>query len=235
MKKHILILALALFGASALNAATPALTPAQVVELQYTGERAYGKAVQEKRAPWVAYNEWRQENEATVFASGLPQIAEIAAINPGIAGLIIRNYVGATTNPATIDALKIAPIAGYDPVALSKEYAHGTWVGWFATAQEVTVLEGKASYLGSVRAAAKRLGDTGLVTAYYPKIMGQGVMDNGYRKWLTDKVNALAAAKNFSEAAVIARIETFSIAPVKPSATKEEWLKTLRAWVLLAD
>ncbi|MDR1279687.1 MAG: hypothetical protein LBK99_02545, partial [Opitutaceae bacterium] len=171
MKKLMIILALAT-GLCSLHAATPDLTPKQVVELQYSGEREFAKG-KTGTEQWTLYTAWRIAHQGEVFASALPQIDAVAALNPGIAAIVIRNYVGATTNPDVDPALRIDPVAGYDPATLAKAYSPGTWIGWFATLQEVAALEGNISYVGSVRAAAKRLGDTGLIIGYYTKITGK--------------------------------------------------------------
>jgi hypothetical protein len=231
MKKLMFLLSVPALAATLFAAApAPVLTPRQVVELQYTGEREFAKGKTGKEQ-WTLYTAWRIAHQGEVFASALPQIEAVAALNPGIAAIIIRNYVGATTNPDADPALRIEPVAGYDPAALSKAYSPGAWIGWFATLQEVAALEGDIRYVGNVRAAAKRLGDTGLVTGYYQKITGKGSTDAAYTRWFS----AYLLEKTPAQALSLAKTEARAVDARPEGAVRDKWLQKLMTTIAVLE
>lgn len=227
-KSSILLISVALAFAGSLFAQS--LTPQQVVDLQRQGEAEYGKG-QTGAEKAELYRAWRIANQATVFENGLPQIAEVAEINPVVASLIVRNYVSALINPnnSKYPGLQIEPIDGFDPVELSREYSLPSYINNYATAEEVAALEGAPKYVGNVRTAAKRLNQPALVTAFYEKLVGVGTTDSGYAKWFDQKILTLVKQGKDADASRLAKIEAVAVNALPDSTAKSQRLIALRA------
>jgi hypothetical protein len=216
------LLALAILGASHAYAAAPApaLTPAQqAVALQLQGETEFSKGTTGTEK-WARYNAWRAANDDAVFALALPIIDQVAALNKGVAVLIVRNYAGALAR--AVDP--IAPLDGIaDIVTLARTYAPGVFIQRFATADELAAIPVTAANQYNFVVAARRLGDPAIAENARKAALGKGVMETTYQRWFSAYVASLPVDK----AIAIVKAESRAIDARPAGPARDAWLEKL--------
>ncbi|WP_043586952.1 hypothetical protein [Geminisphaera colitermitum] len=229
MKKLMILLSVASF-AGALFAAAPApvLSAAQqAVALQKQGEAEYAKgATQADRA--ANYKAWRATNDATVFALGLPVIAEVKTLAPSTAGLIVRNYVNALTRETD----PIQPLPGIPPVQdLAREYAPSLYISTFASAEEIAVTEVTTGNVHAFAKAAKRLENPSIRENAYIKVIGKGAIDKGYTQWFSKYLLTKTPAQELA----LLKAEARAVDKREAGPARDAWLQKLMTSIAVSE
>ncbi|EIQ01635.1 hypothetical protein OpiT1DRAFT_00207 [Opitutaceae bacterium TAV1] len=236
MKKTILIISAFALGASLAIAAELSDFAQSIADLQASRvevTRLPNKTRADRLARQAAIDAWDAANGATVTAA-VDNVDALIAERPNLGGFAI--WYSLTTKNAEATAAKIAWPQDPEDKALAAKlltvssHAHN-YIRRYATAGEIAALPGSSSanFATAVVGRAAELGQPDLVTDYYARCLGKGLVTAGYNKWFDQKLIDLASAGKEAEGVRLARVEALAVNALKTTPAQEQRLIKLRA------